>query len=152
MYADYLIEQGDPRGELAALVEAAAGCAASQPAAIRARLDTLLAELAGLAPTMPQERVAQELTMLVTRADVREELEEGLCLQLAEVLKREVPPMVETLNISRMVEEKINTLDILKVEGLLLGIMEEQFTYINLFGALLGALIGLVNLVVMGLH
>jgi uncharacterized membrane protein YheB (UPF0754 family) len=85
-------------------------------------------------------------------ADVREELEEALCLQLAEVLKREVPPLVETLNVRRMVEEKINTLDILKVEGLLLGIMEEQFTYINLFGALLGALIGLVNLVVMGLH
>jgi len=85
-------------------------------------------------------------------ADVREELAEGLCQQLAEVLKHEVPPLVETLNVSRMVEEKINTLDILKVEGLLLGIMEEQFTYINLFGALLGALIGLVNLVVMGLH
>ncbi len=39
------------RGELAALVEAAAGCAAAQPAAIRARLETLLGELAGLAPT-----------------------------------------------------------------------------------------------------
>ena len=65
----------EQRGELAALVEAAAGCAAAQPAAIRGRLETLLGELAGLAPMMPQERVAQELTMLVTRADVREELD-----------------------------------------------------------------------------
>ena len=62
-------------GELAALVEAAAGSAAAQPAAIRARLEGLLGELAGLAPTMPEERVAQELAMLVTRADVREELD-----------------------------------------------------------------------------
>ena len=63
------------RAELAVLVEAASACAAAQPAAIRARLETLLGELQGLAPTMPAERVAQELAMLVTRADVREELD-----------------------------------------------------------------------------
>ena len=65
----------DQRGALASLVEAASGCAAAQPTAIRARLETLLAELSGLAPAMPEERVAQELAMLVTRADVREELD-----------------------------------------------------------------------------
>ena len=63
------------RAELAALVEAAAGCAAAQGPALRARLEALLAELAGLAPAIPEERVAQELAMLVTRADVREELD-----------------------------------------------------------------------------
>jgi uncharacterized protein (TIGR00255 family) len=65
----------DQRGALASLVEAASGCAAAQPAAIRARLEALLAELSGLAPAMPEERVAQELAMLVSRADVREELD-----------------------------------------------------------------------------
>src|SRR5919107_398069 len=63
------------RAELMALVDAAAGCAAAQGPAIRARLEALLAELTRLAPTMPEERVAQELAMLVTRADVREELD-----------------------------------------------------------------------------
>ncbi len=79
-------------------------------------------------------------------ADVREEMDDVLYGQLAELLKKEVPPLVETLNVHRMVEEKVNSLDILKVEGLLMGIMKEQFKYINLFGALLGFLIGLVNL------
>jgi uncharacterized protein (TIGR00255 family) len=65
----------DQRGALASLVEAASGCAAAQPTAIRARLEALLAELSGLAPAMPEERVAQELAMLVSRADVREELD-----------------------------------------------------------------------------
>jgi len=84
--------------------------------------------------------------------DVREELVDGLYRQLGEVLQRAVPPLVETLNISRMVEEKVNTLDILQVEGLLLSIMKEQFKYINLFGGLLGFLIGLANLLLLQLR
>lgn len=65
----------EQRIELGKLVEAAAGCAAAQGPALRARLDALLEELAGLAPAIPGERVAQELAVLVTRADVREELD-----------------------------------------------------------------------------
>jgi len=84
-------------------------------------------------------------------ADVRGELQEGLFIQLAELLKKEVPQLVDTLNIRKVVEEKVNTLDVLTVERLLLDIMEDHFKYINLFGALLGALIGLANLVVLGL-
>jgi uncharacterized protein (TIGR00255 family) len=61
--------------EMAALVETATECAAAQPAAIRGRLQTLLAELAELIPGMPQERVAQEMALLVARSDIREELE-----------------------------------------------------------------------------
>ncbi|OHB29420.1 MAG: hypothetical protein A2X84_00365 [Desulfuromonadaceae bacterium GWC2_58_13] len=82
-------------------------------------------------------------------ADLREELEAGLFRQLAELLKKEVPPLVETLNVRKIVEEKVNSLDILKVEGLLMGIMQEQFKYINLFGALLGFLIGFANLLIL---
>ncbi len=84
-------------------------------------------------------------------ADVRSELQEGLFVHLSELLKKEVPQLVDTLNVQRVVEEKINTLDVLTVERLLLDIMEDHFKYINLFGALLGALIGLVNLLVLGL-
>jgi uncharacterized membrane protein YheB (UPF0754 family) len=32
------------------------------------------------------------------------------------------------------------------VEDLLMGVMREQFKYINLFGALLGFLIGFINI------
>ena len=80
----------EQRAELAALVEAAAGCAASQPAAIRARLEALLAEVSDLAPRMPEERVAQELALLVSRADVREELDRlrAHIAQAGELLER----------------------------------------------------------------
>jgi uncharacterized protein (TIGR00255 family) len=61
--------------EMAALVEAAAGCAAAQPAAIRDRLQTMLANIADLVPGMPEERVAQEMALVIARSDIREELE-----------------------------------------------------------------------------
>jgi uncharacterized protein (TIGR00255 family) len=94
------------RAELAALVEAAAGCAAAQPAAIRARLQTLLREIADLAPTMPQERVAQEVAMLVTRSDVREELDRlrahiaqaGDLLERGELVGRQLDFLCQELN------------------------------------------------------
>lgn len=78
--------------------------------------------------------------------DLRQELENGSCQLVEDLLKKEAPKLVETLNVKRMVEEKVNSLDILQVEGLLMGIMKEQFKYINLFGALLGFLIGFINL------
>ena len=61
--------------DMTRLVEAAAACAAAQPAAIRERLQTMLVNLADLVPGMPEERVAQEMALLVARSDIREELE-----------------------------------------------------------------------------
>jgi uncharacterized protein (TIGR00255 family) len=55
------------------LVGAAAQCAAAQPAAIRSRLLAVLADLA--VPTLPEERIAQEVALLAARSDIREEIE-----------------------------------------------------------------------------
>jgi uncharacterized protein (TIGR00255 family) len=77
--------------EMIALVEAAVECAAAQPAAIRERLQTMLASLADLAPGMPEERVAQEMALLVARSDIREELERlrAHIEQAADLLRQE---------------------------------------------------------------
>ena len=64
----------DQLEEMAAFVRAAAACAAAQPEAIRERLNKMLASLTDLVPGLPEERVAQEMALLVTRSDVREEL------------------------------------------------------------------------------
>ncbi len=61
--------------EITALRDLAAAQAADQPAAQRARmldnLKTLLREM----PNLPEERIAQEVAMLASRSDVREELD-----------------------------------------------------------------------------
>lgn len=63
------------------------------------------------------------------------------------LLLEEVPRLVDFVNIQRTVTRKVDSLDLLRLERLLLGIMEEQFKYINLFGGLLGFIIGLSNLI-----
>jgi len=61
--------------EIERLAEAAAGAAAAQPAALRARLARQIAELLPPAVTLPEERLAQEVALLAAKADVREELD-----------------------------------------------------------------------------
>jgi uncharacterized protein (TIGR00255 family) len=60
---------------LASLTQEAAEAAATQPEAIRQRLATLVGELLGAEPKLPEERLAQEAAVLVGKADIREELD-----------------------------------------------------------------------------
>ena len=91
---------------MASLVVAAEGCAAAQPAAIRERLLKMLASLADLAPGISEERVVQEMAVLVTRSDVREELERlrahldqaGELLQQGEAVGRRLDFLCQELN------------------------------------------------------
>ena len=61
--------------EIATLLADAERAAAAQPAAIRARFERQLAELLGRTPPLPEERLAQEVALLIQRADIREELD-----------------------------------------------------------------------------
>jgi uncharacterized membrane protein YheB (UPF0754 family) len=78
---------------------------------------------------------------------IRRGINDYILLTANRMLLQEVPGVVESLNIKRMVTEKVDGLDLVQLERLLLSIMEEQFKYINLFGALLGFFLGLINLV-----
>ncbi|HTQ33694.1 MAG TPA: YicC/YloC family endoribonuclease [Stellaceae bacterium] len=92
--------------ELAELVAAASACAAAQPEALRARLQQSLAALGDLVPGMPQDRVAQELALLVSRGDIREELDRlrahiaqaGALLHKGEGVGRQLDFLCQELN------------------------------------------------------
>lgn len=53
----------------------AAAEGAAQPALHKARLQAQLSEILGATPGLPEERIAQEIALLTTRSDVREELD-----------------------------------------------------------------------------
>jgi uncharacterized membrane protein YheB (UPF0754 family) len=53
------------------------------------------------------------------------------------------PVILKTINVKTLVSDRINSLDMLSVEHIVLDVMANQFKWINIFGAILGALIGL---------
>jgi uncharacterized protein (TIGR00255 family) len=79
--------------EMRGFVRTASECAAAQPTAIRERLEKMLASLADSVPGMPEERVAQEMALLVARSDIREELERlrAHIEQAADLLRQDEP-------------------------------------------------------------
>ncbi|MCK5233135.1 MAG: DUF445 family protein [Desulfobulbaceae bacterium] len=79
--------------------------------------------------------------------DVQHTSVDYLLGRISSLLIGEIPGLVDSLNIRDIVVRKVDSLDLLRLEGLLLSIMQEQFKYINLFGALLGFIIGLLNLI-----
>jgi uncharacterized membrane protein YheB (UPF0754 family) len=66
--------------------------------------------------------------------------------RLLVILQDRLPRLIRSFDIQEMVETKINQLDVREVENLLLMVIARHLKYINLFGALLGALIGLSQL------
>jgi uncharacterized protein (TIGR00255 family) len=61
--------------EIASLVKDAEGAAATQPAAIKVRVQELIAALTDAVPALPEERLAHEAALVIAKADVREELD-----------------------------------------------------------------------------
>lgn len=61
--------------EISALHEAASVEAATQPALHKAKLTAQLVEILGSTPALPEEKIAQEIALLATKSDVREELD-----------------------------------------------------------------------------
>lgn len=70
--SEILVQQRDRLDEL---VAAARDLAALQPDRLTATLTAQLEELIAALPALPEERVAQEAALLITKADIREELD-----------------------------------------------------------------------------
>lgn len=122
-------------GELGELVVAASACTASQPAALRARLEQSLAALDDLVPGMSAERVAQELALLVSRGDIREELDRlrahisqaGELLAKGEGVGRQLDFLCQELNReANTLCSKSNDIELTRI-GLSLKLAVEQF-------------------------
>jgi uncharacterized membrane protein YheB (UPF0754 family) len=54
----------------------------------------------------------------------------------------QIDSLLKTINIRTLVSDRIDTLDMLRVERIVLDVMAGQLKWIDLFGGILGALIG----------
>ncbi len=61
---------------------------------------------------------------------------------LLELIDSKIPEILNSVDIQTLVVKKIDSLEIEKVEELILEVVKKQLRWINLFGALLGSLIG----------
>lgn len=76
------------------------------------------------------------------------ELREALLKAYATVIADHLPRILRTLDISRIIEERINEMDMDQTERVVFDVMDRELRALIWFGAMLGFLIGLVNALV----
>ncbi|MDR2144498.1 MAG: DUF445 domain-containing protein [Treponema sp.] len=59
--------------------------------------------------------------------------------------------ILDSVNVQALVRDRIDKLDMLQVEGIILDLLAGELKWINLFGAVLGALIGIVQILISAL-
>ncbi|SJZ37803.1 DUF445 family protein [Selenihalanaerobacter shriftii] len=77
--------------------------------------------------------------------DTIEKLEVGILAGLEYIVENHLGRVLATLDFEEMVIRKVNTFDILEVEGLLLNVIETELKAITWFGAVLGLILGLIT-------
>jgi len=70
-----------------------------------------------------------------------------LSAQLIRIIDARLPGFIESFDVRQLVVDKINGLDVAQVEKLLLMVIQKHLRWINLFGGVLGALIGFSQIV-----
>ncbi|MFW5891101.1 MAG: DUF445 family protein [bacterium] len=60
-------------------------------------------------------------------------------------LHEQTPSILNTLNITTMVQDKIDEFPVYKVEEIIMAVIKNELKYINIFGAILGGMIGTIN-------
>ena len=84
--------------------------------------------------------------LLALDADVAARVDRWVAERLTDYLSRQIPQLVATLDVQRLVEERIDGLAVEDVERLLLTVIARHLKWINAFGAVIGSLIGVVQL------
>lgn len=64
--------------------------------------------------------------------------------RVSAVLQREVPVLLEQVDIAALVRERVMSYDLLRVEALVKNIIHDQLRYINLLGAIMGGVVGML--------
>ncbi|HBJ77326.1 MAG TPA: hypothetical protein DDY68_06115 [Porphyromonadaceae bacterium] len=86
--------------------------------------------------------------MFVGHEEQIEQVKSALISLYRTVITEHLPKILSALNLSQMIEERINAMDMNEIEPLIFQVMEKELKAIVWLGAGLGALIGCVNIFV----
>ena len=84
--------------------------------------------------------------MLVTMDISREQMRESLAGLYRKLAKQGLEALLEKMDISQMVADKINDMDVLELEKLVLTVMKKELDTIVNLGAVIGFLLGILNI------
>jgi len=74
--------------------------------------------------------------------DSKKQLDDFIFKKLTDAADGQIENILESINVKTLVSERIDSLDMLRVERIILDVMADQFKWINIFGGILGFLIG----------
>ncbi len=83
----------------------------------------------------------------ITKPDIVDKLPSMAVNNLLFVLKKE-SDMIFNFDISKIAKEKLEKFDISEIEDVVLNISKDQFKYINIFGGILGFVIGSIEVLI----
>lgn len=86
-----------------------------------------------------------ELSNEIANSDI--DLTELLMNMYEKIIIEKIPNILSALNISKIIENKINAMDMLEVEKLILNIMKKELNALVNLGAIIGFILGLLNLI-----
>lgn len=113
--------------------------------------DRLSRGIADMAHRFLEENAEVPLGRLLgVDASMKTRLDAFLTGRLVAIIDARLPEILGGVDVEDLVVRKIDALDVLDVERLLMGVLAKHLKWINVFGAILGALIGLLQ-VLLGL-
>jgi len=76
-------------------------------------------------------------------SDDKKKLDNFIFDKLITAADRQIENILASINVKSLVSERIDSLDMLRVERIVLDVMSDQFKWVEIFGGILGFLIGL---------
>ena len=111
---------------------------------------SVAAQIAGAVDRLAHSGDVTFAELLALDQDAKAALDDAVAARAERLLVEQVPAMVAALDVERLVIDRIDGLDVRDVERILLAVIARHLKWINLFGALIGSLIGLSQLALRG--
>ncbi|MBN1835669.1 MAG: DUF445 family protein [Spirochaetales bacterium] len=110
--------------------------------------NSIAAEIVGFSRRFVEENQDKTVgELLHVGPQLRERASAGLTTQLLRIVDNRLPALLESFDVRELVVTKIDNLDVGQVERLLMIVIARHLKWINVFGAVLGAIIGFSQMI-----
>ena len=100
----------------------------------------------GMAESESEKLMGKQVSALLAgKEELLQKVTESLIGAYRHLVTEKLPAMLQAFNLSRVIENRINEMDIDEAEQVLLGVMKKELSAVVWFGAGLGFIMGFIN-------